>query len=259
MMHRLFLSLATCLGLAACAAGPSIVPQRGTTAMPQTELPTMAAPATVTPAQAARLLSPHLEGQMAMRSLLNVVETVEPVAEALCREQSPELNCDFVFAIDQNPDAQPNAFQTIDKEGRPLIAFTATLLNEAANTDELAFILSHEAAHHIAGHLARQQRNASIGAAIMGQLVGLSGDPDVGRKAAEFGAAIGARTYSKEFELEADALGTVIASRAGYDPLRGADFFFRIPDPGDTFLGTHPANADRLRVVQRTAARLGLS
>jgi predicted Zn-dependent protease len=93
----------------------------------------------------------------------------------------------------------------------------------------------------------------------MGQLVGLSSDPDVGRKAAEFGAAIGARTYSKEFELEADALGTVIAVQAGYNPLRGADFFFRIPDPGNTFLGTHPANADRLRVVTRTAARLGFT
>jgi hypothetical protein len=41
--------------------------------------------------------------------------------------------------------------------------------------------------------------------------------------------------------------------------LRGADFFFRIPDPGNTFLGTHPANADRLRVVTRTAARLGFT
>lgn len=258
-MHRLFLSLATCLGLAACAAAPSIVPQRGTTAIPHTDSVTADTPVNVSPAQAARLLSPQMDGQMAMRSLLSVVETVEPVAEALCREQAPDLNCDFVFAIDQNPDAQPNAFQTIDKEGRPLIAFTATLLTEARNSDELAFILSHEAAHHIAGHLARQRRNASIGAAIMGQVAGLSGDADVGRKAAEFGAAIGARTYSKEFELEADALGTEIAARAGFDPLRGADFFFRIPDPGDTFLGTHPANAERLRIVQRTAAQLGLT
>jgi hypothetical protein len=32
---------------------------------------------------------------------------------------------------------------------------------------------------------------------------------------------VGARRYSKAFELEADALGTVIAARAGYDPLRG--------------------------------------
>ena len=97
---------------------------------------------------------------------------------------------------------------------------------------------------------------ADIGAAIMGQIVGLSGDPDAGRKAAEFGAAIGARTYSKDFELEADALGTAIAAQAGYDPLMGAEFFFRIPDPGNTFLGTHPRNADRIETVRRVAAGL---
>ena len=67
---------------------------------------------------------------------------------------------------------------------------------------------------------------------------------------------IGARTYSKDFELEADALGTRIAARAGYDPLRGAEFFFRIPDPGNQFLGSHPANAARLATVQRVAMQL---
>jgi len=64
-------------------------------------------------------------------------------------------------------------------------------------------------------------------------------------------------TYSKDFELEADALGTVITAQAGFDPLLGADFFFRIPDPGNSFLGTHPANADRVAIVRRTAARFG--
>ena len=76
------------------------------------------------------------------------------------------------------------------------------------------------------------------------------------RNAQRLGAQVGARTYSKEFELEADALGTIIASRAGYDPLLGAEFFNRIPDPGDKFLGTHPPNAERIATVRRTAAGL---
>lgn len=41
-----------------------------------------------------------------------------------------------------------------------------------------------------------------------------------------------------------------------YDPLRGAEFFTRIPDPGNRFLGTHPPNAARLETVRRTAAAL---
>ena len=62
-------------------------------------------------------------------------------------------------------------------------------------------------------------------------------------EATKLGAQVGARSYSKDFELEADALGTVITHRAGFSPLKGAAFFTRIPDPGDRFLGTHPPNA----------------
>jgi len=48
----------------------------------------------------------------------------------------------------------------------------------------------------------------------------------------------------------------VIAFRAGFDPLAGALYFDRIDDPGNRFLGTHPANADRIAVVRRTMAGL---
>jgi Zn-dependent protease with chaperone function len=246
-MLRLISGITIAVSLAGCAVS------RGDTLPVPIPVPVIATP---TPAAVA---AADPDARASVRSLIAAVDAVEPVAEAMCRERSPTLNCDFEFALDMNPNAPPNAFQTLDKKGRPLIAITVALLSETRNEDEVAFVLSHETAHHISGHLDRQRRNATIGAAIMGQLVGLSRDPDVGRKAAEFGAAIGARTYSKEFELEADALGTVIAAQAGYNPLRGADFFFRIPDPGSTFLGTHPANADRLRVVTRTAARLGFN
>ena len=82
------------------------------------------------------------------------------------------------------------------------------------------------------------------------------GGAEAVRSAQQLGAQVGARSYSKDFELEADALGTIITKRAGYDPLRGAKFFTRIPDPGDKFLGTHPPNASRIEVVRKTAAGL---
>ena len=44
---------------------------------------------------------------------------------------------------------------------------------------------------------------------------------------------------------------------SGYDPLRGMAFFDRLPDPGDQFLGSHPANGQRKQVVAATVARLG--
>ena len=74
--------------------------------------------------------------------------------------------------------------------------------------------------------------------------------------AVDLGASVGARSYSKDYELEADAIGTVIAHQAGYDPVRGAAYFTRIADPGDRFLGTHPPNARRIETVRRVAAGL---
>lgn len=195
----------------------------------------------------------------AIDSFVQVVQTVEPIAESECRARAPNANCDFRIVVDDRVGLPPNAYQTLDDAGRPIIAFTIPLIVEVRNRDEMAFILAHEAAHHIEGHLMRQRQNADVGAAVFGQLAGVIGgsNPEAILAAQEFGAALGARTYSKDFELEADALGTIIAATAGYNPLRGADFFFRIPDPGNSFLGTHPANADRVATVQRTAARFG--
>lgn len=191
------------------------------------------------------------------RSFVQVVRTVEPVAERECRSRTSRVNCDFRILVDDRPDQPPNAFQTVDRSGRPIVAFTASLIADARNEDELAFILGHEAAHHIAGHINRQQQNAVAGAVIAGSLAVLLGaDADLVQTAQQRGAMVGARSYSKEFELEADALGTVIAARAGYDPVRGAEFFNRIPDPGNRFLGTHPPNAQRIATVRRVAAGL---
>jgi len=195
----------------------------------------------------------------AAQNFIAVVRRVEPVAEQVCRERKPRGNCDFLIVVDDRPGAPPNAFQTLDRTGRPVIGFTLSLIADARNQDELAFVLGHEAAHHIAGHIPLAQRSASEGALVGGLIATLGGfDPQGVDTLAQLGATVGARRFSKEFELEADALGTVIAARAGYDPVRGAAFFNRIPDPGDRFLGSHPPNADRIRVVQQTAAQLGL-
>ena len=191
------------------------------------------------------------------RNFVQVVNTLEPVAEWECRARTTNVNCDFNIVVDDRPGEPANAYQTLDRQGRPIIAFTLALIADAQNEDELAFVMGHEAAHHIAGHIARQQQNAVAGAVIFAGLATLSGgDANTVRSAQELGAQVGARSYSKDFELEADALGTVITKKAGYDPLRGAAFFTRIPDPGDKFLGTHPPNASRIETVRRTAAGL---
>ena len=201
--------------------------------------------------------SSRADAARAAGNFLAVVAAVEPAAERECRARAPRLDCDFRILVDDRPDQPPNALQTLDSAGRPVIVFTPALIAEARNRDELAFVLGHEAAHHISGHLARTRGNAMAGALVLGTIAALGGAPaDNIRAAQDLGAAVGARTYSKDFELEADALGTIIAWRAGFDPARGAEFFARLPDPGNRFLGTHPPNAARRATVLQTLAVL---
>lgn len=233
--------LALALLLAACAEAPIPIP---VSTGPMGDLPAPAAD--------------RVTGETAVSNFVAVVGRLEPVAERACRQRAARgTNCDFSIQVVRDPRLPPNAFQTLDRNGRPVIGFTRSLIAEARNRDEIAFVLGHEASHHIEGHIGRQRQSALAGQALAGALAQLGGANETGiRRAAELGLAVGARRYSREFELEADRLGTVITAEAGFDPVRGAAFFARLPDPGDRFLGTHPPNADRVAAVRATAAGL---
>ena len=194
----------------------------------------------------------------AVANFAAVVRQVEPVAERVCREEAQRgTNCDFRIVVDDRPGLPPNAFQTRNRRGDPIVGFTLALIADARNRDELAFVLGHEAAHHIAGHIDRGNAAAQAGGALGAVLAGAAGLGGAeARQLSRAGALVGARRFGQSAELEADALGTRIAARAGFDPLRGALFFNRLPDPGDRFLSTHPPNAARLATVRRVAAGL---
>ncbi|RXV67010.1 peptidase M48 [Roseovarius sp. A46] len=192
-----------------------------------------------------------------VQQFLTVAQRIEPVAERNCRDRAPRSNCDFRIVVDDRPGQPVNAYQSLDRTGRPVVAFTLPMIGAVRNADELAFVMGHEAAHHIAGHIPRQQQSAMAGAVILGGIAAITGaGQSVVDGAVDLGAGVGGRVFSKDFELEADALGTVIAHRAGYDPVRGVAFFSQIPDPGNRFLGTHPPNAQRVETVRRVAAGL---
>jgi predicted Zn-dependent protease len=193
----------------------------------------------------------------AVETFVQVVAAVEPVAEDICRRRGAVRTCDFRIVIDDRPGQPPNAFQTLDRYGRPVLGFTLALIRDARNPDELAFVMGHEAAHHVAGHIARREDQALTGALVAGVLAQAGGlSPDEVRAAQDMGAEVAVRSYSREFELEADALGSEIALIAGFDPVRGTGFFDRLPDPGDRFHGSHPPNAERKAVVAATVRRL---
>ena len=139
------------------------------------------------------------EVRLAARTFVQVVDQVEPVAEATCREMMPRANCDFRIVVDDRPGVPPNAFQTLDSDGNPIIAFTLALILDIRNPDELAFVMAHEAAHHILRHLDKVRESAVLGATILSGVAAMTGASAEGvRSAEQLGAAVGARVRQRE-------------------------------------------------------------
>lgn len=242
---------ALCLALAACGTTYQVPVTGGPAAT--------VVPATQAPAGARR----------SARDFRRVAARIEPVAENVCREESPgapTTYCDYVILLEDDPRMPPNAFQTVTDAGRPAIVVGARLLDQMQSNDEIAFVLSHEASHHITRHLSKQQQSQMLGALILGGLVaatGASSDPAANQRAIEdamnIGAFVGGRAWSQDFELEADWLGAFIAARAGFDPERGAAVFARpalASSGGPVILSTHPPSPQRTALAARAGAEI---
>lgn len=189
----------------------------------------------------------------AARTFVSVMRKMEPAVERECLQRRTQpINCDFQFVVDDRPGLEPNAFQTIDNNGRPIIGFTLSLIAATRNADEIAFVVGHEASHHILNHLDRKAGASTAGAVILGSIASIYGNNESAIATAQkIGASVGANYYSKDWELQADYMGAIITLNAGYDPRLGARFFERLPDPGNRVLGSHPPRAARLAQVER--------
>jgi len=136
------------------------------------------------------------------------------------------------------------------------IAVYTGLIEQLKLTDaELAAVLGHEIAHALREHsrerISRQMATGAvvgIGAAILG--VG-QGGADLASMVADVTLN---RPNSRLHESEADAIGTELAARAGYDP-HGAvsvwDKMLKAAGNGPPeFLSTHPSPENRLKQLQ---------
>jgi Zn-dependent protease with chaperone function len=241
---RVWSGLAIMLTLAGCVQPASLPP------LP----PAQGQAAALTPAERAAVAA---EGERKAVMFMTAVRKVQPVATELCRQKAIAHNCSFQIVIDPRLGLPANAYQTLDRLNRPVIALTLALLADARDTDEIAFVMGHEAAHHILGHLALQDQTARAAAKAAGEEAAALGATSAQvRKAEEQGAAQSTLGYSKTFELQADALGAEIAYRAGFNPLKGAAFFDRLPEPHRGKKSTHPGNRTRKALVIKVMARL---
>ena len=116
--------------------------------------------------------------------------------------------------------------------------------------DEFAQIMGHEIAHALANHTAERMSRAmatSLGVAMIGAASDNSGAAVAGATA----VATLALTLpnSREAENEADIMGMILATKAGFDPEAAVTLWQKMGDLSDDrpaeFLSTHPAPENR--------------
>ncbi len=144
---------------------------------------------------------------------------------------------------------------------------TRGLLALANDSSELAAVIAHEMAHVTANHgLARQQKEADEGLAT--RVVDVLGDTPQTRAALVRGKLRLAQ-FSRNQELEADAIGIRHSARSGFDAFAAGRFLQSMAAYSDfrnvtgaldaslDFLASHPNAPQRIELAQRHARQYG--
>ncbi|MDH3212213.1 MAG: M48 family metalloprotease [Myxococcales bacterium] len=168
----------------------------------------------------------------------------------------------FIYRFRVIEDPTLNAFAV---PGGYVYFHSGTLL-AAGSVDELAGVMGHEIAHVKARHVARMQKQSQI-PDLVAQIAGMAAaiatnEPGLAVAAQAINVSLQLR-FSREFETEADQLGGIFVTRAGYDPAGSARFFERIIDARPAhadelppYLYTHPAAEDRIETIRIAAETL---
>jgi beta-barrel assembly-enhancing protease len=194
-------------------------------------------------------------------SIDNYIENVgRRLAAAIPQQfQHPEFRYSFdvVNASDINAFALP---------GGPM--FVNRGMIEAAKTEgEMAGVMAHEISHVALRHATAQQTKLNsplnqilgAGAVIGGAIVG----GQTGAQAGQIFAQGYFLRYSREYETQADILGSQIMADAGYDPRDLANMFQTIEKQGGSrqpeWLSSHPNPGNRYQKINAEAGLLRVS
>jgi predicted Zn-dependent protease len=139
-------------------------------------------------------------------------------------------------------------------------------LQRVSSIDELAGILGHEIAHVHARHFSRREEQTALpglAAQVLGMAAAVAaGDSTPALAGAGLNVALKI-TFTREFEAEADKLGSIWVSRAGYQPDAIKRFLQKIiasgsrfPDSLPPYLASHPFPEVRIAAIEDTAESL---
>ena len=191
---------------------------------------------------------------------LEVLEFVNDLGNVLV-EHLGEQPFDYQFRVLVNPEL--NAFAV---PGGYIYLHTGTLLT-CGDAEELAGVMAHELGHVEGHHQARLAQETAI-PNLLATLAGMAAGVAAG-SAAPMIAAQGVNValqlqYTRGFEDEADRLGTVFLTRAGFSTEGMVRFFERIQleekrapqGQVPAYLYSHPDVDSRIQVVRGLAERL---
>ena len=139
------------------------------------------------------------------------------------------------------------------------------ILAYATTEDELAIVLGHEIAHAVAKHSAErisQQMLVKYGGAVLDGALNMKSP--LTRTLAQSVYGLGAQygvmlPYSRSNETEADHLGLIFATMAGYNPNAAVSFWKRMSVGGQStpeFFSTHPSDVTRIRNLEKLISNL---
>ncbi len=206
----------------------------------------------------------QVEQQMPIISDADANRYIERIGQRLVTSipqqfQHPEFSYRFqwVNASDLNAFALPGGPMFINRG----------MIEAAHNEGELAGVMAHELSHVALRHATAQATKASSAGSTLRNLGLILGGAVIGGEAgAQLGAGIAGTfmlKFSREYETQADTLGSQIMATAGYDPHDLANVFKTIEEQskgsGPEWLSDHPNPGNRYENINREASYLHVS
>jgi predicted Zn-dependent protease len=176
----------------------------------------------------------------------NITQRLKEIANPLIKSLKNNLRT-FSFEAIRTP--EPQAFCL--PGGFVFVSDTMVEYCDS-NTDQLAFIMAHEMAHVIQGHvMERMLTHTLIKTIISGGHLRAA----VTGSLSQLGTQFLERAYSQENEFRADTFAVRLAAATGYDPAEAIDLFLHLaPLQTGQLLGqyfsTHPPFKSRIQNIQ---------
>ena len=163
----------------------------------------------------------------------------------------------FAWEFNLVKDNQMNAFCM---PGGKIVVYEG-LLKLVSSDDELAVVVGHEVAHAVAKHSNErisQQLLTQYGAQVLNEALSNKSAriQQIGNTVYGLGAQYGVTLpFSRKHESEADYMGLIFMTMAGYNPNVAITFWQKMSTSGGAsvpeFMSTHPSDATRINDIKK--------